>query len=418
MALIAFVILHGLIAAHLVLWYGYGWRGLGAIDMQELFRQTIENSILTVGALFFLVFIGLGLLWGRFFCGWLCHIGQVYDLISVLYEKLNIKTRFFPLRFGPLMASFILIYYFAWEAFANRTREPPPPLSADWNLTAPWELLPGWLNGSLTLGLILFVLPLFLGKRAFCKNLCPWGVLFGAAHRISPLKVRRTGDCTLCGHCSTACPMDIDVARQINRVHKVPDLACTNCFQCVAACPTDALSFSLPSQENRQPQTRPLLEPLERVPLKTELCFWALTLSVGLTYSELYGIGIFMAYSLGMLLAWLSLHLILTSSTRRRSGTNFRKRGAFCLILLCWLVVTKDGLAHYYFNRANQAWLNQNIAKAQSYYEASDTLLWQSPNILFYRLYTIYKSTNQEAKRKTIYARYELRRTHQKRASQ
>ena len=408
----AFVLLHGLIGLHLYLWYVVEWRVIGAIDMQELFRHFIEHNALTAGAVFFLAAIALGLLWGRYFCGWMCHIGQTYDLLAALYHKLKIPMHSYALRWGPVVACLILLWYFLREAVVNRIRRPPEGLVVDMGMTEPWELLPGWIAGSLTLGLILLVLPIFLGPRTFCRHLCPWGVLLGWTNVFSRLKVRRTGDCTMCGTCSTACPMDLDVSRLINTDFHVNKVGCTNCLQCVAACPTDALQLALPSKENREPQKRKLLKPPGYVPVKEEVIFWVLCIFMGWVYGGFYGQGIFFAFSMGLLCAWLTIYTF--KKARRKSYLAIT---AFAVLILGWGVVFKDGMAHASYAKGRTAFLNQDYVTAQKYYERSDELMWVAPNNLLYHLYIIYKSTGQEEKRKALYDRYEARRQAQKKIS-
>lgn len=405
----AFVLLHGLIGLHLYLWYVAEWRLIGAIDMQELFRHLIEHNALTAGAVFFLLAIALGLLWGRYFCGWLCHIGQTYDLLAALYTKLKIPMHNYALRWGPIVATGILLWYFLREAITNRLKRPPSGFVMDMGMTEPWELLPGWLAGSLTLGLILLVLPVIMGPRVFCRQLCPWGVLLGWTNRLSRLKVRRTGNCTMCGTCSTACPMDLDVSRLINTEFRVDRVGCTSCLQCVAACPTDALTLSLPSKENREPQKRKLLQPYTFVPVKEELVFWVLCIAMGWVYGGFYGQGIFFAFSMGLLSAWLTIWAY--KKARKKSSAGML---VLALLILGWGVVVKDGFAHAHFDMGRKAFLKQDFTHAQKHYERSDALMWVAPNDLLYHLYIIYKSTGQEEKRKALYDRYEARRKAQK----
>lgn len=405
----AFVVLHVLIGIHLYLWYVKKVHTIGAIDMQELFRHFIEHNTLTAGAVFFLAAIALGLLWGRYFCGWLCHIGQTYDLIAAGYRKLNIPMHTYALRWGPVVAGGIMIWYFLREAIVNRYRRPPEGFTVDMGLTEPWELLPGWLNGSLTLGLILLVLPIFLGPRAFCRQLCPWGVMLGWTNWLSRLKVRRTGDCTMCGTCSTACPMDLDVSKLINTEFRVNRISCTNCLQCVASCPTDALTFTHRKAENRAPQPRKLLQGLKHVPVKEELVFWALCLFAGWVYGGFYGLGIFFAFSSGLMLAWLTIKAVKGAKNR-----HWQAMVGCVLLLAIWGVIGKDGLAHHHYEKGRSAFLSQDFKTAQIHYEKSDELMWVAPNNLLYHLYIIYKATGQESKRKALYDRYEARRKAQK----
>ncbi len=252
--------------------------------------------------------------------------------------------------------------------------------------------------------LVLFVLPLFLGRRAFCRNLCPWGVVLGAANRFSPLKVRRTGDCTMCGQCSSACPMDIDVSRVINIDHHVSTLSCTNCLQCVASCPTDALSFSSRGKENREKQNSPLLPPLPYPALPLELCFWVMVLAVGLTYSELYGFGIFLAYTVGLLIARASIWAF---SLRRGSWPKLLS--ALLSLLLVWGIVAKDGLAARDFQAGVDALRSDDLSAAQAHLERCDRLFWVTPDTLLLNLNQIYDRTGQFQKKKQNADRFNQR---------
>jgi len=403
---IAFVVLHVLILAHLAAWYLLDWRLIGAIDMQELFRNAIERNIWTAGALFFLALIALTLLWGRIFCGWWCHIGQAYDLIASGYRKLRVPMGSVPLRFGWVMASVVLIWFFLREAIAHRVSGPAAALSVELGATEPWELLPGWVNGTITLGVVLFALPILLGPRTFCRSLCPWGVVLGAANRVSRYKVRRTGDCTLCGACSPACPMDIDVSREINTGDlSVSRLTCTNCMQCVAACPTDALSFSPPGQRHQQGPNPPFPPGPPFPAIGVELLFWAMVCVVGFVYSELYGIGIFLAFSLGLVLARLTWVVI----ARLRKQRALPILGAATLLAIVWLGVAKDGVAKYCFASGFSALRAGDPSQARDYFETSDRLFWVTPDVLLLNLNRVYGATGEVEKQRRNAERFNER---------
>lgn len=403
---LAFLVLHGLIIAHLISWYVYDHRVIGAIDMQELFRNLLEKGVLTAGALFFLILIGAGLIWGRLFCGWLCHIGQVYDLLVAGMNRWGLKMRAFPLRFGPVAAAFVLGYYFVRDALVNRAEA---TFSVDWGATEPWELLPGWINGTALLLLVWVVLPLIMGARTFCRNICPWGILLGFTNRFAPYKVRRVGDCTNCGACSPACPMDIDVSRRINVEFRVNSVACTNCLQCVAACPTEALAFTTRNKENREARSLPLLPPMKPIPFKKELLFWLLVCLVAFVYDEIYGVGIFLAWCLALLMAWCTLQWPELWRKARPMAV-----AAALTLLAGWACVGKDAMANHHWQQGHAAWEARDMEAVQHHYERADSLFWHTPTVLMYRLYMIYKATDQEAKRQALYDRYEIRRAKRK----
>jgi len=78
------------------------------------------------------------------------------------------------------------------------------------------------------------VAAVFIG-RAWCRYLCPWGMLMSLLHRYSRLKVRATGECRACGVCVEACRVG---AVEIGRVRTEH---CQMCFACVDACPHGAI---------------------------------------------------------------------------------------------------------------------------------------------------------------------------------
>jgi Fe-S-cluster-containing hydrogenase component 2 len=69
---------------------------------------------------------------------------------------------------------------------------------------------------------------------SWCRYLCPYGALLGAASLLSPLKVtRHAASCIDCGLCTRACPSRLPV----ERLGRVRSDECFACLSCVAACP-------------------------------------------------------------------------------------------------------------------------------------------------------------------------------------
>jgi polyferredoxin len=77
-------------------------------------------------------------------------------------------------------------------------------------------------------------------QRAFCKYLCPTGLVLRWTSRPALLHVRAQAEaCTGCGACTKVCPMDIPVAERV----RTGD--CILCQRCVQTCPTGVLKTSL-----------------------------------------------------------------------------------------------------------------------------------------------------------------------------
>ena len=192
----------------------------------------------------------LGVLLGRFICGFLCPFGWFQDLIHKLPVKKVSTKSLKALTYVKYAVLFILVLAL------------PALLVNDVGMGDPYfckYLCPqGVLEGAIPLALVNTGIRTALGKlftwkfgilllisllsavfyRPFCKWLCPLGAFYALMNRVSflGLKVDRE-KCISCGKCAKACKMDVDV-----RTH--PDGAeCIRCGMCIRACPTDAITF-------------------------------------------------------------------------------------------------------------------------------------------------------------------------------
>lgn len=79
-----------------------------------------------------------------------------------------------------------------------------------------------------------------LSRRFWCRYLCPLGALLRIPAGLSLMRRRVAPTCTRCGQCQTACPMDA-VEPDPGRVRHA---ACLQCRSCQEICPEGAVSFS------------------------------------------------------------------------------------------------------------------------------------------------------------------------------
>jgi len=421
--LFAFIAIHALIGVHLFLWYKLGFRPFGSIGLEELFRTFIQRGILNAGALLFLALILLSFLWGRAFCGWGCHIGIIYDLFDRIYAKFPRRKWF--VGTGWILAAFILIYFFLRPALLIRNSQPPGTNMIQMVETEPWATLPGWIMSLIIFTTIFIILPAFFGKRAFCKLLCPWGILLGALNRFSFFKIRKVASCSFCGSCTQVCPMDIDVSKAINSVGAVNSHACTGCMMCVDVCGDRTLAFTKKSsqvpvnaREGTFHEIPPTLPPANRsfrfvaslTSIGTRRVFFVLTsIAVGLVYSEIYGFGHFLAFCTGVTVAAMSVLIL----WRAR---NQLKIVGYIFLMLLWSVVVKDGLAHYHYNKGLKDFAMRQWQSSQYHLEQSDRFFWYPPTELYLKLYTIYKGTGQSEKQEAIRLRYDQRKNRKRKS--
>ncbi|MBR4692203.1 MAG: 4Fe-4S binding protein [Oscillospiraceae bacterium] len=195
----------------------------------------------------------VGLLAGRFVCGWLCLFGLLQELLyKIPTPKLKVPEKadrvLRLLKYGVLLILVFALPFFwrgeggAGEPFFCKYLCPVGTLEAG----APLVLLRGELRAAvgllfrwklLWLALILFS-SVFV-YRPFCKYLCPLGAFYSLFQKISLLRLSLDGEkCVSCGKCERTCPMDVRVTADPNSAE------CIRCGACVRSCPSGALHFT------------------------------------------------------------------------------------------------------------------------------------------------------------------------------
>ncbi|MFZ5569731.1 MAG: 4Fe-4S binding protein [Thermodesulfobacteriota bacterium] len=85
-----------------------------------------------------------------------------------------------------------------------------------------------------------------LGRRAYCRLLCPFLTLSGIISRFSVFKITpvKPGACLDCGRCNLACPMMVDVMGAVRENRRVRDRQCILCERCADACPAGCIAIA------------------------------------------------------------------------------------------------------------------------------------------------------------------------------
>ena len=87
---------HVLIAAHIAHWLLSG-RTLAPLELNEVL-YTLHLGVVTAGFLFMALAMVSVVVFGRFFCGWACHVLALQDLSAWLLGKLRIRPEPFRSR--------------------------------------------------------------------------------------------------------------------------------------------------------------------------------------------------------------------------------------------------------------------------------------------------------------------------------
>ncbi len=206
----------------------------------------------------------IGVLLGRFVCGFLCPFGWLQELLHKIPGKKLSTKQLKPLRYvkyAVLLLAVVLLPALVvsdtgmGDPFFCKYVCPQGVLEGAIPLAVVNTGIRSALGRLFTWKLIILVTVVVLSVlfyRPFCKWICPLGAWYALMNKVSLLGMqvdRRT--CVSCGRCARACEMDVDVTRS-------PDHAeCIRCGKCISVCPVDAVrfryGFSLPSKQPSQP---------------------------------------------------------------------------------------------------------------------------------------------------------------------
>lgn len=239
-----------LMGLHIAHWKIAG-KTLAPLEFNEVL-YTLHLGILTAGFIFMGLAMVSTLLFGRFFCSWMCHMLALQDASAWILRKLKIKPRHIRSRTFYWIPVGAVIYLFLLPQLERMFMGQPAVsihiagASSNWAsfvTTDFWRNLPSIGITLLTFlvcgGFVVYV----LGSRTFCQYACPYGMLFSVADRVAPGKILLKGNCTSCGICTSVCDSHIQVHREVKAYGRVIDTNCLKDLDCVQVCPEGALEF-------------------------------------------------------------------------------------------------------------------------------------------------------------------------------
>lgn len=243
---IALIALTLLMVAHVIQWAIMG-RTVSPIEPSES-MYTLQRGAVNAGFIFFSLAILATLIFGRFVCGWGCHIVALQDFCGWLLKKMGLTPKPFRSRllvFVPLIvALYMFVYPTVFRYFVKPANETLIPQFTNHLITSNfWETFPPVLVAIPFLFVCGFMTVYFLGQKGFCTYACPYGGFFSFADRVAPGKIRVTDACNQCGHCTAVCTSNVLVHAEVKEYGMVVDQGCMKCMDCVSVCPTDALYF-------------------------------------------------------------------------------------------------------------------------------------------------------------------------------
>ncbi len=250
-----------LMIAHLIQWMIVG-STVSPIEPSEA-METLEVGVVNAGAIFFLVAILATLIFGRFFCGWGCHIVALQDLCAWIMTKLGVRPKPFRSRLLVYFPIGLGFYMFVWPTFKRlvlkpvlesnsiawpswlRPVEPIHSWSSGLIVSDFWATMPPWYIAIPFLLICGFACVYVLGAKGFCTYGCPYAAFFKPIDTLAPVRIRVNDNCHQCGYCTSVCTSNVRVSEEVRDFGMVVDPGCMKTLDCISACPNDALSLGL-----------------------------------------------------------------------------------------------------------------------------------------------------------------------------
>lgn len=264
-----------------------GWlRLFFTIDPLILLSTWLSTHTLANLSLLALTTVGITLLLGRVFCGWICPFGTLHNMMSWLrarrrkpphaeafsgWQRAKYLLLFAllmmsllgahwvgvfdpaPMLYRSISTSFLPATQQAVEQSANAVYQEDPHIGS-LHLTRITEPVyrffrdqvfvagrPVFVGSAFILFLFLVALGLNLYRpRFWCRYVCPLGALLGLCARRPLLRLSEAGvECTNCQLCTISCP----AAAQPERPGQWLPTECFGCWNCVAACRRGGIDF-------------------------------------------------------------------------------------------------------------------------------------------------------------------------------
>lgn len=211
---------------------GFGFGGscpcmLKSFDNTLLFIT--GNEVKWASLVLFIGLIPLTYVFGRVWCGWICHFGALQEFIHKnskwnFWKTPKAQKVLFGVQIG-VFAIWVLWLLIAQTSYICKY----DPFVKIFNLN---------INGIVNYIIVgfLIVLSLFV-NRPFCRAICPIGFVLGWVARIPYARRLHIKDfCIGCSKCKTRCDKGAIVGEKSIK-HRVDANACIFCGECMSECP-------------------------------------------------------------------------------------------------------------------------------------------------------------------------------------
>ncbi|MDI6743742.1 MAG: 4Fe-4S binding protein [Thermodesulfovibrionales bacterium] len=212
------------------------------IDVFAYFESLAASKDFTTTTLIAVVpIIGIYLIFGRAFCGWVCPMDFLFEIVDGFKNWSKVKVKASPkIGYGIAAGLLVVSGLLGIPFFTNYIS----------HLTNFFRFITGGVFLALNLpfepsvlvysgGVIVFLLVFeYIFPRTWCRVLCPVGKTYGLFNKVSLLKLKYyPGECGECNLCDRLCYMNVKIARHIDQPG-LRDINCIYCGRCAEGCET------------------------------------------------------------------------------------------------------------------------------------------------------------------------------------
>jgi len=203
-------------------------------------------GVLTGAAVIFFLQFLTSLFLGRAFCGYVCSVAGLQECMMRISDKKIKNNKINIIKYIIWLLWIITIIVFFVRAGGVNEIDFFAGTVDNWIfLFAPYRYI-------IYFGVILLiaVLHLTVGKRAFCHCVCWMAPFMIIGTKVSDwLKLPRLRlksihkSCIGCKQCSKKCPMSLDVKTMVDNIN-MKNSECILCGECIDICPKKAIKYS------------------------------------------------------------------------------------------------------------------------------------------------------------------------------